>query len=367
MSPLIDWLASSQHYPKFFWKPKHAQKAVAALGKTKETQAVPESPPSRMFGGLFFSSATPQTALWNAFSSPYFFEPKMVKEDKVISQPSRFENSFHSRVDTPSQMTWLGNVKKTVEAIESGQLNKAVLARMTTLEFDLPVSPWELLQSLCAISQNATLFAFQPTSEICFLGATPEFLYVRDKSNLVAEAIAGTCPLAFPDATLLNSSKDLHEFTLVKEAIEHSLSPFCESLSWNRANAILKTTHVKHLHNTLEAKLKLPITDAHLIEALHPTPAMGGDPKHAALEWIQSIEPFLRGLYSAPIGWIGPNGAELAVGIRSCLVKDKTIHLFAGAGIVKNSDPSREWDELEAKISPFLTFLRAYECSRATY
>jgi menaquinone-specific isochorismate synthase len=97
--------------------------------------------------------------------------------------------------------------------------------------------------------------------------------------------------------------------------------------------------------------------DADLIAALHPTPAVGGLPRGAALRWIAKHEPFDRGIYAAPVGWIGLDGAEFCVALRSGLVRGNELALYNGAGIVRGSDPGEEWQEIETKMQNFLSVL----------
>jgi menaquinone-specific isochorismate synthase len=96
------------------------------------------------------------------------------------------------------------------------------------------------------------------------------------------------------------------------------------------------------------------VTDAEVLLALHPTPAVGGYPRREALEEIRALEPFDRGWYAGPVGWIGAEGSEFAVGIRSGLVRGNSLALFSGAGIVAGSVPEDEWAEIEQKIGGFV-------------
>jgi menaquinone-specific isochorismate synthase len=99
------------------------------------------------------------------------------------------------------------------------------------------------------------------------------------------------------------------------------------------------------------------VTAVELLAALHPTPAVGGVPRDAALGAIRAQEPFDRGWYAGPVGWIGADAAEFAVGIRSGLVWPDRLALYSGAGIVEGSVPDREWDEIEQKIADFAAVL----------
>jgi menaquinone-specific isochorismate synthase len=114
---------------------------------------------------------------------------------------------------------------------------------------------------------------------------------------------------------------------------------------------------VQHLYNTLHSTLKAGISNAELIRALHPTPALGGFPREQALSFIKTHEPFEREWYGAPIGWISPTAASFHVGIRSAILRNHTLEIFAGTGIVKESQAEKEWEELNHKIRPFMEYL----------
>jgi menaquinone-specific isochorismate synthase len=359
MDAILKWIETSTLYPKFFWKSKSSKIALAALGKQNESFTVPEFSEQRMYGGCFFSKSSPTPILWEDFPPLYFFQPlhEKTSHSPLVSPPPELNWTITNREDRPNQATWCHHVAMTQQKITNKQINKAVLARITTLHFETDVNGWDLLRHLLTLSFQTTLFAYQPTPNALFLGATPEHLYQRKGNLLTSESLAGTCSLETPDELLQNSFKDRQEFLIVKDAITESLAPLCSSLQWNHQDSILRTNKVKHLHNTLEAKLKHTVTDAELISILHPSAAMGGMPKKEALTWIAQTEPFTRGHYAAPIGWISKKEAEVAVGIRSCLFKDKQLHIFSGAGLVAQSNPLEEWQELEMKISPIFNLI----------
>ncbi len=146
---------------------------------------------------------------------------------------------------------------------------------------------------------------------------------------------------------------ELYYFLIVKQFIYAQLAPICESLQWEEHNRIIKTSTVQHLYNQLTAELKMGVYDHHLIPLLHPTPAIAGSPQLAALLYLHQKEPFDRGWYASPIGWLEKEKADISIGIRSCLIRGKEMHLFAGAGIVRDSNPEAEWEELNYKISQF--------------
>ena len=147
--------------------------------------------------------------------------------------------------------------------------------------------------------------------------------------------------------------KELREFSYVKQFIQTSLEPLCQEIAWLHKDQVLQMPYIQHIHNHLNATLKYGVSDHDLIATLHPTPALGGKPRTAALSLLSELEPFHRGWYGAPIGYISHEVADICVAIRSALVSQFHIDLFAGTGIVKESCPFKEWQELEQKISMF--------------
>ncbi|MBM3192109.1 MAG: isochorismate synthase, partial [Chlamydiae bacterium] len=264
--------------------------------------------------------------------------------------------------DLPNKRQWHSLIKK---AFESTSLKKVVLARMTSLRFKDMLHPLSLLTYLDTRTLNSTLFAYIPSKEKAFLGASPELFYKRQGSTLSTAAVAGTRKRgtsqqedAFLENELLHSEKDLEEFAFVVRFFEETLSSGCTRLHPS-ATMVKKTSTVQHLYKPFEALLKYPFQDEALISVLHPTPAVGGTPRKEALQFLQESEPFYRGYYAAPLGWVSSSITELIVAIRSSLVLNNTLTLFAGAGITKASDPEKEWEELNHKIKPLST---AYAC-----
>ncbi len=317
---MIDWLEKSTHFPKFFYKGRDTAHAWAACGAKREYSSIPKRVTSRVFGAQAFLPFPIDDPHWSAFSSCYFFEPKEIRQGPLPSQKAPRSLIPQTKICLPDQPRWEEGVLSTQKCIQEGLLKKAVLARVTTFSFEEVLNPWDILRMLLSSTKNATVFALSMAPGALFLGASPERLYRRSGRTLLTEAIAGTCPLSASDEELLTSHKDLHEFGIVKEGISAVLSPLTTALSWRSEDSLIKTTAVKHLYNAMSARLKDDISDQHLIEALHPTPAMGGAPREAALKWITITEPFNRGLYAAPIGWMDETSAEFAVGIRSALI-----------------------------------------------
>ncbi len=325
---------------KVYWQ--REGKNIFARGIASSTSEIPVDG-KHYFGGLSFSSKK-KDSLWQDFPSSFFFVPQIIEENIVI--PSAFLPKPIRRLDFPDYPTWEKRVKK---ALEQKQLDKVVLARRTTLYFDQKIDPFALVAHLQPRAGYGTLFLFQPQKEVAFIGLSPERLYHRKGREIFADALAGTRVHGKEDE-LFSSAKEQREFTFVKQFIHAKLSPLCTSHAWKGEDRILHTATLAHLYNQFHGLLKDPLSDRDLIPLLHPTPAMAGFPRNKALNFLDEEEPFDRGWYAAPLGWISHGSADLVVGIRSALVRGKEVHLFAGVGIVKGSDPKKEWDELNQKV-----------------
>ena len=259
--------------------------------------------------------------------------------------------------DSPRREQWLALVEKAQAQMATGGLEKVVLARRTDLVLTQQLDPLLLTESLRSANGAGYSFLMQPEANSAFLGAPPERLFKLAGQSVESEAIAGTRPLGESAweteelaAALWQSDKDSAEHQFVVDAITATLRPLCENLEAGVRPEIMRLGTLQHLRLPLHGRLKPGVSAAQVLRALHPTPAVGGTPRYAALDFIRTNEPFARGWYAAPVGYLGRDSAEFAVAIRSLLMRANQISLFAGAGIVAASDPGREWQELEQKI-----------------
>ena len=155
---------------------------------------------------------------------------------------------------------------------------------------------------------------------------------------------------------LLCSQKDLHEHGVVTSYLEDRLVDLTHDLCQDQIN-VLKLANLIHLCVHLRGELREGVTPADVILALHPTPAVGGLPKVDAVTAIRHAERFSRGWYAGPVGWISARNLKMAVGIRSAVCDQRKLHIFSGAGIVCESDPHAEWDEIDSKCRAILASL----------
>jgi len=227
------------------------------------------------------------------------------------------------------------------------------------------INAWELVRRLKKNNPKTIIFGIQSDESSFFVGATPEYLYQRKNDEIQSQAIAGTRKRdrniardSELEKELLCSEKELNEHKFVLNYFKNSFNKLCSDFICAKTPSVLKYSTLQHLFCELKGILKSNINDYDILNELHPSPAVGGTPKLAALKLINDNEQFERGLYSAPIGWFGVDAAKFAVGIRSALVKDNLLSIYAGAGIVKESNSDYEWQEIEDKLENFTRILK---------
>jgi len=271
------------------------------------------------------------------------------------------------RVDLPDRAGWEALVHRALEACADHTLEKVVLARETEFHFatDAMLDPVGLLRRLVRHPTGSYAFCFHPSATRAFLGISPERLFHRNNVYLRSEALAGTRPRGKTPAedealgnALLESDKDLREHRFVVRTLREHFQRFCGTSRHDPEPSLMHLRHCQHLYTAMEGVLKQHDVDAALLAAFHPTPAVGGVPRGKALEWLAANEPFDRGVYAAPVGWVGFDETEFCVGIRSGLIEGNTLALYSGAGIVPGSAAEDEWNEIENKMSSFLEALR---------
>jgi isochorismate synthase len=264
--------------------------------------------------------------------------------------------------EQPDRATWDRLVGLFAGAVGRGRIDKVVLARRVALRSSLELDPVNALRRLAVAGRESTTFAFVRDG-VTFLGATPERLARTEGRAFRTVAMAGSAPRgtdAADDARLaaglLASDKDREEHAVVVTMLRDVLRPIVERLDVAPAPGVLALRHVQHLVTPMEGVLRDETGILALAERLHPTPAVGGEPRDAALALIAEHEGFDRGWYAGPVGWLGVDGeGELMVALRCGLVEGQRATLFAGCGIVADSDPAREWEESRMKLRPVVS------------
>jgi salicylate biosynthesis isochorismate synthase/menaquinone-specific isochorismate synthase len=253
-----------------------------------------------------------------------------------------------------------------VERIRAGDLDKVVLAREVTVEASSAHDPAAVFGALRELFPSCFSFCVG-TPEAAFLGASPELLVRRRGAGVATVALAGSTRRSADPAVddhlgeqLLQSEKNRIEHRIVAERIARKLSSRAVWVEAGDEPEVIKVANIQHLATPVHAQLADSVSAVDLAGLLHPTPAVGGEPDAEAQALLGELEEMDRGWYAAPVGWMdGTEDGDFCVALRSALVRDRTARLFAGAGIVADSDPATELAETELKLEALLPLLSA--------
>jgi menaquinone-specific isochorismate synthase len=411
----LAWLQNQPFAHKTYWCDRKQDFEIAGAGKADLIYNQPEVQPGdlfkiirqslpernqslRYYGGLAFDVKGEIEICWKTLGNLYFILPRfelirrsgqihfavnilarsvkefteqwtnLQKEIDLLNfsageKSSQIPVLISLRVN-PERTQWFQMIQSALEDIEYDRFKKIVLARRIQLEFTSPVNAFSIISKQKQLNPDNIHFLFQPDPDSGFMGSTPELLYARQIKNITTEAIAGTRSRGADEnedktleQELFNSSKDIDEHGYVVKSVQDVLKQICRTFRQQGAVSVLKQARVQHLHAQFQGNLKPGIADEDIIAYLHPTPAVGGFPTGAALFRLKTLEPFNRGWYAGPVGWIGSDSAKFAVAIRSGLIGDNNLFLYSGAGIVKGSEAEAEWQEINNKIAGYLKIL----------
>lgn len=353
-------------------------------------------PDAKLWGGLRFDARKQPDGAWNLYQPLRFTLPRFTytrhddgsatlacalvlpddlnRLDAISAQAERLSSAREmdrirlpvplERADLPGRPTWNRMIASALAAFEKGELEKVVLGRRVTYRFPTPLDAFDLLHQLMGATPGCFHFYTEHAQNTAFVGASPELLFRLRDGRLQSEAIAGTRPRADANEAddllrreLLDSDKDQREHRYVRHFLEEQLGRFTTDLESDESPSEMPLARGRHLRSRLSGTPQPNTHPVDVLRALHPTPAVGGTPTQAALAFIRAHEPFDRGRYAAPLGWISRDEAEFAVGIRSGRVEGDTLALYSGAGIVQGSNADAEWDEIEGKIANFTSVL----------
>jgi menaquinone-specific isochorismate synthase len=295
-------------------------------------------------------------------------EPRLVDELMAGWRPSAAEGPAAWSVVglDPDRDAWSSSVARITGAVGRGRLDKVVLARRVDLRSDVPADPASVLRRLERSDRTdpspgarlpSTLFAFARGGRT-FLGSSPERLASVRGGSLRTMALAGTAPRgsdaaqdAALGAALLASDKEREEHAVVAAMLRQTLDPLVVELGLPRTPRIVRSARVQHLVSDAVGTLRPGVGMFEVTQLLHPTPAVAGWPTQAALDLLDEESTLDRGWYAGPVGWIDRHvDGDLAVAIRAGLLDGCEASLFAGCGIVADSEPDREWDEARLKL-----------------
>ncbi|WOV83401.1 isochorismate synthase [Sporosarcina jeotgali] len=259
---------------------------------------------------------------------------------------------------------YLKAVKQITEKIQMGEAEKVVIARKLALQFEQPIRPAAALQSISNEQRDSYNFGLENGSQF-FFGATPERLIEIKDGQAFSACVAGSIKRgssADEDQQfgneLLQDKKNREEHQYVVDMITGVFDSLCASYTAAAKPKLMKVRDIQHLHTPVQGHLGAESSIFQFVKALHPTPALGGVPTPVAMELIRQEEDLDRGYYAAPVGWTDTSGnGEFAVAIRSSLLDQDKAWLYAGGGIVADSEPNQEYEETWVKFRPMLRAL----------
>ncbi|WP_394218559.1 isochorismate synthase MenF [Halobacillus trueperi] len=263
---------------------------------------------------------------------------------------------------------WKESVKKATEDITAGLMEKVVLARELRVTFKEDVQITAILKALADTQPNSYIFCYESEGDH-FIGATPERLAKVEDRELVSTCLAGTVPRGSTEQEdlklgeeLLGDPKNRQEHQFVVEMIKEAVEACSSQVEVPNGPVLYPLRNLQHLYTPVKAVLDQGYTLLDVIEKLHPTPALGGMPQQISVEYIRTHETLNRGWYAGPIGWFdAQDNGEFAVAIRSALIQQKEASLFAGCGVVEDSDPEAEYAETAVKLKPMMNVLGGSE------
>ena len=289
------------------------------------------------------------------------------KLSTVVLQDTFFNESdsnqaAQSSSKTPDFEQWSSMVDELKDAFSHSEMTKSVLARQVKQEFKKMPCAYYTCQKFAVKNKNSFTFLIKFDADHIFFGHSPEMLcHINGNKEIRTEALAGTMKRGDSpsqekniEEALLSKKKEIEEQGIVLDFLKKRLHYLCEYIEEPTPLEVIKIANVQHLYQSLSGVLKNNILLHDLLNELHPTPAVCGEPKLPAKAFINRVEPFSRGWYAGFIGLFSDTEIDIAVSIRSVLQTKNARYLFSGAGILTQSDPKAEWDELDHKIASYL-------------
>ncbi|WP_318617678.1 isochorismate synthase [Sporosarcina sp. YIM B06819] len=352
-----------------------------------------------LFGGFSFDPKSVKEAEWKIFPSAYFVVPSfqlIIKNGKtsisinLVTESCEAAEEFEQLREERDRLIHIAQVedfnllaKPTVVSIEeiakddymqavadvtekinNGEAEKVVIARSVQLNFDNEVPAVTALHHISNEQQESYHFGLQKDGQL-FFGATPERLIEISAGRAYSACVAGSIKRGKSAAEdrafgeeLLEDHKNREEHQYVVNMISQVFQTFCTNITMPKVPKLMKIRDIQHLFTPIEGQVEQGTDIFSLVQALHPTPALGGVPTNVSMDMIRSEENMDRGYYAAPIGWTDTAGnGEFAVAIRSALLDGDRAYLYAGGGIVADSDPDQEYDETWVKFRPVMRAL----------
>jgi isochorismate synthase len=334
-----------------------------------------------LLGGFAFAPANGRSGLWQGFADGELRLPELVywrEGDRYVRDASIGSRwaalqprplSLGHPVRGPAEIgnggpdAYVASVQRALAAIRGGKLDKVVIARAVHVTAGSAIDPIAWLVALRERFPACTLFGVGEGDAV-FLGASPERLIRVQGEHVETVALAGTAPRGASAAAdralgeaLCDSRKNGDEHAIVVRHLQSALAECCDDVEIAPEPRLLRTRTVQHLCTELHARRRpqAPVSLLELVSRVHPTPAVGGAPREAALRWLAEHEAIDRGWFAGPVGFVQSNGdGEFDVALRSALVRGRSATAWAGAGIVARSEPRAEFTETELKLRTVL-------------
>ncbi len=352
-----------------------------------------------LFGGFSFDPLNKKTSEWRRFPQAYFVVPtfqlilkgeqafisihliteaqecfkefdalrkerdKLIHAAQVLEVDKYEKPKVIERTELKKQ-EYMESIQRITDIIQNKKVEKVVIARTIKLSFENKLSPTSALYQVSNEQPESFLFGLEAEEQF-FFGATPERLVKVENDKALSTCLAGSTPRGKTiekdtelGNALLQDPKNRAEHQYVVRMISDVFEATCSQTVVPKTPKLMKIRDIQHLFTPVEGDLNQSSTLFDLVKLLHPTPALGGEPKLEALAMIRKYEAMNRGYYAAPIGWIDTQGdGEFAVAIRSALLDEEQAYLYAGGGIVADSTPKSEYDETWVKFRPMLRAL----------
>lgn len=322
---------------------------------------------------VIFNSTDKTYLLYNFYIEQNFSKAKLVEKFKTKTENilKEFSNNISASfpkviksngLSPKDKKKWKLLINEALEHISNNNLNKIVLSRKIELILSEEINLNKVIRYFKDDYPDCYIFNYH-RGKSNFFGASPELLLALTSDQIEIHAIAGSSEIkqgseenAQSDDNLKNNKKNIEEHKYVLEYIKNSISSFTEEINFNEVPDIKKLKNIQHLFTKVKAGLKKDVSIINILKELHPTPAVCGSPKDAALSLIKKIENQRRGLYAGIIGWFNfYDEGEFVVAIRSALSIGKKLVAYAGSGIVEGSEPDSEFEETELKLKTILS------------
>ncbi|MDG6897926.1 hypothetical protein A6A19_08050 [Actinobacillus delphinicola] len=386
--PLLNWLKAQLRYPQFYLHYRDKTQHCVALGSIKtftdsqQAEVFCQKEDLPLVGGRQFTGETffflPRLLLEqkeNSLSVSLFVDVRANRESEIqqteqilqnftqIAQREQLPKIVKELASEADEATWCNWVEQACHAIQEKQFTKVVLANAKSFQTESVLNPYDFLSESEAYNQHCYHFLFAKDNTTVFLGSTPERLFLRQNSKLFTEALAGTAFVSEDEEEtqrqadwLFNDEKNRHENQLVVENIQQSLQNVVKTFEVGERQ-IKRLRKVQHLQRPICGELIEGQADASCLQKIHPTAAVAGLPKSAAMQFINQIEGQAREWYAGTLGVMTKLQSEFCVTIRSANIRNDIIQVFAGAGIVEGSIPAHEWREIERKALGLVSLL----------